>query len=206
MSIAKIISEIDAYLLCLRQARDLLAGPNGVAGRPNAAHKQARAEVTKKTSTSAKAARLRKVQLRRESVQLKADAESKAVDLVVTRLDSALHKTGVIEMMPVRSGASVPQDVQLPVRRDRSQDAGLQRREQQKQAAAVESAKPARMLAGSAHLRVVVVSAEEAQKARKQTEYSAARHYRTPATPQSGRLAFEALFKDEADSAAAPSV
>jgi hypothetical protein len=139
-------------------------------------------------------------------VQRKADAESKDVELAVTPIDSAPDKAGAIQIVPVRSEASVPQEVQLPVRRERSQDAGRERREQQKQAAAVESAKSAKPLAGPTPLRVVVVSAEEAQKARRPAEYPVAVHFRTPATPQSGRLAFEALFKDDADSASVSSV
>jgi hypothetical protein len=41
MSIAEIVAEIDAYLLCLRQARDLLQASDRVATRTVAGPKQA---------------------------------------------------------------------------------------------------------------------------------------------------------------------
>jgi hypothetical protein len=47
--------------------------------------------------------------------------------------------------------------------------------------------------------KVVVVSAEQVQREREQAAHPTIRRPRTPSSGLSGRLAFEALFKDETD-------
>jgi hypothetical protein len=59
-----------------------------------------------------------------------------------------------------------------------------------------EKIKPASALAGPVYSRVVVVSAEEVKRERDRAVHSEVRRHRLPATGLSGRLAFEALFKD----------
>jgi hypothetical protein len=56
--------------------------------------------------------------------------------------------------------------------------------------------KPATALGGSLPSRVVVVSAEELKRERERAANSEPRRPRMPAAGLSGRLAFEALFKD----------
>ena len=59
-----------------------------------------------------------------------------------------------------------------------------------------EKIKPATALTGPMPPRVVVVSAEEVKRERDRAAHSEVRRHRMPATGLSGRLAFEALFKD----------
>ena len=56
--------------------------------------------------------------------------------------------------------------------------------------------KPASALAGPASTKIVVVSAEQLQQEREQAACPQVRPPRTPSYPLSGRLAFEALFKN----------
>jgi hypothetical protein len=64
--------------------------------------------------------------------------------------------------------------------------------------------KPPIALTGSMSSKVVVVSAEQVQREREQAAHPAIRRPRTPYSGLTGRLAFEALFKDETDPSKAP--
>jgi hypothetical protein len=59
--------------------------------------------------------------------------------------------------------------------------------------------KPAVALAGSTNSKIVVVSAQEVQRERDQAAQSQVRRPRLPSVGQTGRRAFEALFRDETE-------
>ena len=66
-------------------------------------------------------------------------------------------------------------------------------------ATTTEYSKPAIALAGPVHSKIVVVSAEQAQRERERAARSAVQHPRVPAIGLTGRAAFEALFNDGSD-------
>jgi hypothetical protein len=68
----------------------------------------------------------------------------------------------------------------------------------------LEKSKPAIALTGPVHSRIVVVSAEQAQRELERAAQSEVRRPRVPATGLTGRLAFEALFNDGGDTSKTP--
>lgn len=206
MSITKAIAEIDAYLLCLRQVRDLLRGSDRVSARPVRAQKQAGIRVAKKASATGTTAQTLKVQHQRESRERKPGPECKTVESVVIPVHSSSDIISAKQLMPIQSGILTPRDRQLPVGRNSTRKEGRRHHKQLQPIAGTETPKPANPLKSHTPFRVVVVSRDEAQKARKQAEPVVVTRSRTPTTPQSGRLAFEALFNDNAKSSVASSV
>ena len=63
----------------------------------------------------------------------------------------------------------------------------------------LENSKPAIALAYPAHSKIVVVSAEQAQRERERLAQSGAQRHRRPAIGLTGKAAFEALFNDGRD-------
>jgi hypothetical protein len=59
--------------------------------------------------------------------------------------------------------------------------------------------KPAIALAGPMNAKIVVISAEQIQREREKAAHPAIRRPRLPASGLSGRRAFEALFRNQAD-------
>lgn len=206
MPIAEIVAEIDAYLLCLRRARQLLASSDEVARRRNAVRKQVPTEIAKTVLATSTAGRIQKVQARRRTASRKTIPESKGADMavvpdsVVTSETTLSHADTTAQQSPV--GESLP----VPAGRNRTPNVSQPRSDRQKQAASPETAKAANALGGSAVSRVVVVSAEEAQQARERAAHPAVMHHRASATGLTGRAAFEALFSDGIDSSVAASV
>jgi hypothetical protein len=68
----------------------------------------------------------------------------------------------------------------------------------------LENSKPAIALGGPVHSRIVVVSAEQAQRELERAAQSEVRRPRVPATGLTGKLAFEALFNDGGDTSKTP--
>jgi hypothetical protein len=205
MSTAEIITEIDAYLLCLRQARGLLAGPEGIARRRHPLRKRAVAKATEATLAPPPVARIRQVKARQKAVQQTTNAVNKAIDLVA--VPDTMTAGQIASPQPE---AAVPQspiekDARLSAGRNRTQNAGRQQSGGQEQATTSEQAKSVNAISGSAPFRVVVVSAEEARKAREQAAYSIVKRPRASVAGLTGRKAFEALFNDESNSSATPS-
>jgi hypothetical protein len=199
MSVAEIIAEIDAYLRCLRQARDLLAGCSEVAGPRDASRRQMSIEVTQKSSVCSARVRIPKIKTRQRAAQRKTKSESKAVDLLVA--PDSMTAVQATQFQPHATSQQSPPGEKTPffAGENRAQDAKRQRSGWRKQTTASESAKPANALAGAVPLRVVVVSAEEARKARERAVPSAVRRQSVSGAGLSGRMAFEALFKVGSD-------
>lgn len=206
ISTAEIITEIDAYLLCLRQARELLDGLDGVARRHNVARKQAPIKVTKAASVTSITAPTRKVRVHHKVARPKMDQGRKTADLVV-----ASARMMTVQMTPVQPEVTVElpiagEGVLLSSEPKRALDLGRRHINQQRQAKVSESAKPVNALSNSAPYRVIVVSAEEAQKSRESAAHPAVNQPRVLANGLTGRRAFEALFTDATDSSVASSV
>jgi hypothetical protein len=68
----------------------------------------------------------------------------------------------------------------------------------------LEKSKPAIALAGLVHSKIVVVSAEQAQREWERAAQSEVRRPRVPATGLTGKRAFEALFNDGNDTSKTP--
>jgi hypothetical protein len=201
---SEIINEIDAYLLRLRQARELLLdrmteGPHKRVPRRKrkvivrqaapAFSSRRRADENKPQSNHAVA------HLKKAAKHVDAGAEVPSVE---SPKASDSENQGMIT--PVRTiqqsvltrtlPAIEPSTSIRPVRH-RTAKPGLNTKR--------DDIKPPIALAGSVSSRVVVVSAEQVQREREQAAHPANRRPRTPSSGLSGRLAFEALFKDETD-------
>jgi hypothetical protein len=166
MSTAEIITAIDAYLLCLRQARELLDGSDEVARRHNVARKQAPIKVTKAALTTSTTALTRKVQAHQKLARPRTNQGRKAADL-----PAASGRIMTVPMTHIRPEATTElpiagEDALVSFGPKRAQDLGRRHSNRQTGAKVQESAKPVNALSNSAPYRVVVVSAEEAQKAR----------------------------------------
>jgi hypothetical protein len=204
MPIAEIINEIDACLLRLRQARELLLDRSTEAPQKRVPRRKRKAIVRQtdpgfsgrrragenKSPSNHAVAHLKELAKR-------IDASAQIPHAVV---DSALdsEKTAMIE--PERA---IPQSVvvrRLPAREPRSSIRSLSYPSGKSALSTqLNKIKPPIALAGSMSSKVVVVSAEQVQREREQAAHPAIRRPRTPSSGLSGRLAFDALFKDETD-------
>jgi hypothetical protein len=209
MQIAQIIDEIDAYLLILRQARDLLlASKTGASHlkRPVRGEKKVVASTKPKLPTLSGKPRNHPSQSRSGRQRPKAQKRD-------GRAHSIAAVPGPVAQQPVRpeqalsvATARIPahdvnKDGQLPktpiVLKARTRRMGTRGAISRKPNAAI---KPAIALAGSVHSKVVVVSAEQLQRQREQAATPPpVQRPRIPASGLSGRRAFEALFKSEGD-------
>jgi hypothetical protein len=200
MSTAEIITEIDAYLLCLRQARELLDGSDEVARRHNVARKQAPVKVTKTASAISITALSRRVQANQKLARPRTNQGREAADL-----PAASGKMMTVQMTHIRPEATTElpiagEDALVSFGPKRAQDLGRWHSNRQTRAKVQESAKPVNALSNSTPFKVKVVSAEEAQKARERAARPAVNHQHVSASGLTGRRAFEALFTDATDS------
>jgi hypothetical protein len=204
MPIAEIIDEIDAYLSRLRQARELLLGrmtegPQG--GIPRRRRKvivrqaaaafssRRRADENKPRSNHA-VAHLKKVTKRIDaSARVRSAVAHEVSDSekpAMTEPERTIQQSVLTRGLPaIEPGTSI-----RSLRRRTAKPAPITKRDK---------IKPPIALAGSMSSKVVVVSAEQVQREREQAADPAIRRPRTPSSGLSGRLAFEALFKDETD-------
>ena len=217
MPVTEIVQQIDAYLLSLRQARDLLLTPavepirkspplrkhrgkieKAAAAAPSrlrarkldtpAVAKRARRKTEEKTVVTESVSRAANPVIRREPISKKRQSESAELAPQETLAAQAVLKSET----PIAQGRT-PVRVVRPAPRRVSKPAVRSK---------VEADKPAIALAGSMHSRIVVVSAEEARRERDRTTAQAeVKRPRLPSSGLSGRVAFEALFNDVNDSA-----
>ena len=202
MAIADIIKEIDAYVLSLRHARELLL-PTSESGHKEKLNLKKRAPapsgkppMLENESRISRPATVRKILKERvEPVPV--------IHRSVSRHDA---KTGQPEIAPadLPQAQNAPQETLSSIETNssvRSVRGSIRKPAFGRQANHV---KPAIALAGSMDSRIVVVSAQEAQRERDQAAQSQVRRPRVPAVGRTGRLAFEALFRDETDPSKAP--
>jgi hypothetical protein len=204
MPIAEIINEIDAYLSRLRQARELLS--DRITEAPQKRVPRRKRKVLVRQTDPGFSARRRADENKSTSnhavahlneVAKRIDASAQIPRAVV---DSALDSEKPEMIEPERA---IPQSVvirKLPAKEPRTSLRSL-RYQTGKPALSTQlnKIKPPIALAGSMSSRVVVVSAEQVQREREQAAQPAVRRPPTPSSGLSGRLAFEALFKDETD-------
>jgi len=195
MSIAEITTEIDAYLFRLGQARDLLRDSETAAACPVAAPKRAKVRGAKRPSAADSAARIQQLQQQHKSEKQKAVPCWGTIDSVVTLEDSVPNNKAVIQAMPIKVKSSIKTDDQFPVGLNRTQNSAHRRRRPLQPAATANPPRSASPLESHAPFRVVVVSPEAAQKARDKAEPVVMRSFSMPASPESSRRAFEALFQ-----------
>jgi hypothetical protein len=204
MPIAEIINEIDAYLSRLRQARELLL--DQIAEPPQKrVPRRKRSVIVRQTDPGFSG--------RRRADENKSPSNHAAAHLneVAKRIDaSAQIPRAVIDSaldseMPamIEPERATPQSVvvrRLPAKEPRSSIRSLRYRTGKSALSTqLNKIKPPIALAGPMSSKVVVVSAEQVQREREQAAQPAIRRPRTPSSGLSGRLAFEALFKDETD-------
>jgi hypothetical protein len=204
MPIAEIINEIDAYLSRLRQARELLLDPITEAPQKRVPRRKRKVIVRqtdpgfsgrRRTDENKSPSNHAVAHLKEVAKRIDASAQiSRAV------VDSALDSEKPAMIEPERA---IPQSVvirRLPAKEPRSSIRSLRNRTGKSALSTqLNKIKPPIALAGSMSSKVVVVSAEQVQREREQAAPPTIRRPRTPSSGLSGRLAFEALFKDETD-------
>ena len=205
MPIAEIILEIDAYLSRLRQARELLS--DGKTERPKTKTPRRQRKILARQTKPAISNRRRA-----DDGKSRSSHPVAAVKKVRERLDTTAQLPIAVALdSSRREQATVPEPeritepsvvvTRLPARRGVASTRSERHRTAKPAAGTKPDAiRPAIALAGAMNTKVVVVSAEQARQQREQGTPPAVRRPRLPASGLSGRMAFEALFKDEPES------
>lgn len=201
MSIAEIINEVDSYLSLLRTARDLLSAPLEEAWLERPPRRQVGTDRGRKRSLPNEKTPLRKLKSRSTDHESGRKATRRRFRSVV-RLPVAVHAKGFVkEEAPFSAAAHFPpRDADESALLTSGSTAPIQgvRRAKEMIRRELSATKPAIALAGGLKGRVIVVPAEQVRRQREEAARPAVLRPRLPA--YGGRLAFEALFKDEADS------
>lgn len=202
MPITEIIKEIDAYLSVLRQARDLLSTPI-LTVQPKVSPRE-----NKKIKIASKL-----YPLGGEPVIHKSKSKSgqpiAARGLAGAPVDSiakapVAHDPPTPEQPPPPAVPPIPvletkRDVLLPKRQPPATRRVRRSISKPVIRTKPDVPKPAIALAGSQGLKVVVVSADQLKQERERVVPAEVRPQRRPSAGMTGRLAFEALFKDSTD-------
>jgi hypothetical protein len=203
MAIADIVLEIDAYIARLRQARDLLAASltGELHARESYTTKQIAIEETAPTLSGKRRAADERSRLK--GAERKVEAAGRPIDSG-SELRSPVAPQAVEEQQPLIA-PTAPAPVQIP---ERAKFASPRRRTSSRGVRAVsraipEPVKPTNALSSSMASKIVAVSAAEVQRERERAAQSVAVRPRVTWTGQTGRLAFEALFKNEPDNSQA---
>jgi hypothetical protein len=203
MAIADIVQEIDAYIARLRQARELLAASltGELHARESYSTKQIASGKTAPTHSGKRRAadagsRLKGAEHKVEAAGTPSDSGSEQ--------PSPVAPQAVDEQQPLIAPAA-PAPVPTP---ERAKLASPRRRTSSWGVRAVSKAipepvKPTNALSSSMASKIVAVSAAEVQRERERAAQSVAVRPKVSWTGQTGRLAFEALFKNEPDNSQA---
>jgi hypothetical protein len=186
VSLDKIIAEIDEYLARLEMARDLLAGANRTVTHRTVASKQHRNRAMQpETALRSRGSRRQASKRPRTGRRGNTNEGARTKQLSPPAQDQALIPTNT---------AGPPLAERLP-RPNASQ------RRTRRRAAVVEplTDRPAIARSDSSSCRIVVISPEEARQAREHAAQATPKPRFTRMIPSSGRLAFDALFRNEAD-------
>ena len=205
MAIADIVQEIDAYIARLRQARDLLAASltGELRARESYTTKQIASEETAPTLSGKR--RTADARSRSKAAGRKVEAAERPSDSGSEQL-SPVAPQAVEEQQPlIVPTAPAPVPVENP---ERAKLALPRRRTGSRGVRAVSKAnrepvKPTNALSSSMASKIVAVSAAELQRERERAAQSVAVRPKVSWTGQTGRLAFEALFKNEPDNSQA---
>ena len=205
MTIAAIINEIDAYLLCLRQARDLLLTPMTEAPRKSEPRRKRVVKASKTDRPLSSKPRIGENKARIDGMVAPTTTPKQQLDSVSTVRGSVAPQAAVPQQMPVAVTAQKPrQDVRierLPASYQQMPSTRTVRRPVAKRAfgTKLDNSKPAIALGGPVHSKIVVVSAEQVQREREKVAQATVQRPRVPAIGLTGQAAFEALFKDGSD-------
>jgi len=204
MAIADIVKEIDAYVLSLRHARELHATATSHAG-----HKEA--DDRKKTLKAKKNAPVPTSKPRIPENKSRVSRPATLRKILNDSVESVARVHGSVVRQPAKSAQTVIAPADLPTQQNARQEnvssiattSSIQsvRGKNRKPSFGTQAhhVKPAVALAGSTNSRIVVVSAQEVQRERDQAAQSQVRRPRVPSVGQTGRRAFEALFRDETE-------
>jgi len=205
MNFAEILNEIDAYLLCLRQARELLLAPITEARRERESSRKRVVRVSKTGQPLPSKPRIRENKSRFGRIFAPATTPTQQLDSVSLVRGSVGPQAAVPEQIAVAVMAPKPQQdgriERLPASNQRMSSTRTVRRPATKRAFAtiLEKSKPAIALAGPIHSKIVVVSAEQVQREREKVAQAMVQRPRVPAIGLTGQAAFEALFNDGSD-------
>ena len=201
MPIAEIINEIDAYLSRLRQARELLLG-RGTEAPQNGVHPRKTKATVRRPGTASS--------IRRRGNENKSPSNPPVAHLKTVRspVDARLQVPSAVAAHPSHSERAkitepkptIAESIaitRLPARRRLSPVRSVHPRIAEPSLGNTRvTVKPAIALAGPMNSKIVVVSAEQAQKEREQAARPANPRPRRPASGLTGRSAFEALFEE----------
>jgi hypothetical protein len=204
MTIAEIIDEIDAYLACLRHARDLLLAPMTKARREGESRRKRVVKAGKTGQPLSSKPRIREKKSRFDRKVAPAAIPEQRVDSV-SRVGGPVAPQAAELTQPLVAVTPQKPQQDVPIERLPSSDRQMsstrtaRRRVTKRAFGTILETKPAIALAGPVHSRILVVSAEQAQRERERAAQSEVRRPRVPATGLTGKLAFEALFNDGSD-------
>ena len=201
MPITEIIIEIDAYLSLLRRARELLLPERTEAPEKRAPGRQRKAMVQRsgQASSTRRRGEENKSPSNHPAAHLKTVGQGAATNSQVA--SAAADHPSSSERAKITEPKRVIQEsipiTRLPARRRTSPvRSRTQRIAKPSSSTRPVAMRPAIALAGAMNAKVVVVSAEQAQKEREQAARPAVPRVRPPRSGLTGRLAFEALFED----------
>jgi hypothetical protein len=212
MAIADIIREIDAYIVRLRQARDLLASSLASSFEARESYRTKKVRVGNSAPKLPAKKRVAVVQSRLNEAEGKVKPASRPNDSAAEPSRSVAPQA-VESLQPlIAPTAEVPVETLRRVENLASAET-LERAEletpsrrasrrvfrESSSKAIAETRKPVNALSNSTASGIIVVSAAEVQRERERAAQSVAVRPRVSWTGQTGRLAFEALFKNEPD-------
>jgi hypothetical protein len=216
MAIADIIQEIDAYIARLSQARDLLRASLTGALHPRESYRTRKVAVGKTAPALPGKERVGDVKSRLNSAERKIKP-ARGANASASEQRRPEPPQAVEAHQPlIAPTAPVPVETPAPAQTLERAEPGTERAEpgtprrrarrrvvREISKAIAETRKPVNALSNSTASRVIVVSAAEVQRERERAAQSVAVRPRVSWTGQTGRLAFEALFKNEPDTSPA---
>jgi hypothetical protein len=209
MAIADIIQEIDAYIARLSQARDLLRASLTGALHPRESYRTRKVAVGKTAPALPGKERVGDVKSRLNSAERKIKPARGANASASEQRRPEAPQAVEAHQPLIAPTAPVPVETPAPAQTLERAEPGTPRRRARRRVvreiskAIAETRKPVNALSNSTASRVIVVSAAEVQRERERAAQSVAVRPRVSWTGQTGRLAFEALFKNEPDTSPA---
>jgi hypothetical protein len=203
VSLDKIIAEIDEYLARLEMARDLLAGANRTVTHRTVATKQHRSRAMQ-PETALRSRGTRRQPSKRPRTGRRAHTNEGAfTESFCVPGSSAPNATPTTKQLslPAQVQALIPiTSVGQPLAERLPRPNASQRRTRRRVAVVKPlTDRPAIARSESSSSRIVVISPEEARRAREHAAQATPKPRFTRIIPSSGRQAFEALFGSEAD-------
>jgi hypothetical protein len=202
MSIAEIIKEIDAYVVRLRNARDLLLPPMTEARRKGDLRRNRAVVANKRGRSPSSTVRIIEDESRFDRTTTPMATPKQQVDSPSRVRSFVAPQAATTREPPVAVPAQATQQdaraERIPAPNRKISSTRTERRPVTKRAfgTALEYSKPAISLAGRVHSKIVVVSAEQAQQEREREAQPTVQRPRVPRIGLTGRAAFEALFND----------